>query len=183
MLVKRLLIITALVAASLAGPSVAHADTPGCVTEAEFLAVRNGLPRAQVNQIFDTDGRFLDGGAGGFVRSYRRCSSATGTVRLLFALPNYGGPPVLARKKWLAPTPGDVHVHVGTPGANGFHIMFTNDRDHVYAGPGNDTIDAMMDGWPDVINCGPGFDWVIHSGPREAHDRYFDCERFSFLTD
>jgi hypothetical protein len=45
----------------------------GCVTRAEFRRVRRGMTKARVHRIFDTRGRFADGGAGGYSRVYRSC--------------------------------------------------------------------------------------------------------------
>jgi hypothetical protein len=41
----------------LVAPQPATADTPDCVTRAEFSRVQNAMPRARVHRIFDTPGR------------------------------------------------------------------------------------------------------------------------------
>jgi hypothetical protein len=68
-----------------AGPvilaSPGHADTPGCVTKAEFQQAPKGMRIIRVHAIFDTSGRFLDGGAGGFARRYRFCEGAADSAR------------------------------------------------------------------------------------------------------
>jgi hypothetical protein len=45
----------------------------GCVTRAEFRRVKRGMKKARVRRIFDTRGRFADGGGGGYSRVYRSC--------------------------------------------------------------------------------------------------------------
>ncbi len=61
---------------SLAIPS-ASADTPGCVTRAEFLQARRGMTPRQVSAIFDVPGRvsFLSGFDGWSLQSrdYHGC--------------------------------------------------------------------------------------------------------------
>ena len=64
-------------AVALAGPT--YAGTPGCVTKAEFRDAPKGMRMKRVHAIFDTNGRFLDGGAGGFARRYSFCESAART--------------------------------------------------------------------------------------------------------
>ena len=78
----RLLAIRGLIctgAVILAGPS--HADTPRCVTKAEFRDAPIGTRMHRAHSIFDTDVRFLDGGAGGFARRYRFCGGASRDAR------------------------------------------------------------------------------------------------------
>jgi hypothetical protein len=61
-----------------AGP--ASADTPGCVTRAEFRKASKGMKMTRVHDIFDTRGRRVDylPGDNGFpaeqVRVYRPCN-------------------------------------------------------------------------------------------------------------
>jgi hypothetical protein len=57
--------------AVIAGP--ASADTPGCVTRAEFDRVHKGMTKKRVHRIFDFHGIFHDGHAGGYTRAYSRC--------------------------------------------------------------------------------------------------------------
>ena len=76
-LVTALLICTG--AVILAGPS--HADTPRCVTKAEFRDAPIATRMHRAHSIFDTDGRFLDGGAGGFARRYSFCDGASRDAR------------------------------------------------------------------------------------------------------
>ena len=74
----------ALALVALAFAPLAAADTPGCVTRAEYRAVHKDDSIARVHRIFDTDGR-KSGGAkgGGFasqVRSYRTCRPLSSLV-------------------------------------------------------------------------------------------------------
>ncbi len=56
---------------------VAYADTPRCVTRAEYERVDAGMSKRRVHRIFDTRGRRTaissSGGATAEVRSYRPC--------------------------------------------------------------------------------------------------------------
>ncbi len=52
---------------------VGRGGSPGCATAAEMRRVRNGQALAAVHAHLDTAGRFGDGGAGGFSRTYRAC--------------------------------------------------------------------------------------------------------------
>jgi hypothetical protein len=45
----------------------------GCVTKREWRRARTRMPRARVHRIFDTNGRFLHGHAGGYSRGYNPC--------------------------------------------------------------------------------------------------------------
>jgi hypothetical protein len=49
------------------------AASRGCVTRAEFRRVKHGMKKSRVHRIFDTSGRFADGGAGGYSRVYSSC--------------------------------------------------------------------------------------------------------------
>lgn len=60
-------------------PAAAAADH-GCVTRAELRRVTEGMPKAHVHDLFDTRGRFADGGAGGYARAYHSCGSAEVSV-------------------------------------------------------------------------------------------------------
>ena len=68
----------ALVVSPLAFISPAQADTPGCVTRAEYRAVTKGMTKARVHKIFDTDGRrqaiSTSGGYAFEIRSYKTCA-------------------------------------------------------------------------------------------------------------
>lgn len=63
------------------GPAAgsARADTPGCVTRAEFRSVSKGMRMRRVHRVFDTRGRRVDyvPGGGGYpaeqVRVYNPC--------------------------------------------------------------------------------------------------------------
>jgi hypothetical protein len=61
----------------------ASAVTPGCVTRGEYRHVHNGYTKARVHRIFDTNGDFLDGFAGGYTRITRSaiCTRALTTSR------------------------------------------------------------------------------------------------------
>ena len=158
-------------------PGTASADTPGCVSESEYVQVRNGMTKARVHAIFDTVGTFADGGAGGYARRYQRCNSETGTVIAEFAAPQTGAHR-LARKEWRSPTPGDVRVLLGSNGGNSFDLVNRPSRqDHVYAMSGRDYVFMQSNGLRDVIRCGPGRDLVHYLDRREARDIYRGCER------
>jgi hypothetical protein len=62
-------------------PTVASADTPGCVTKREFARVNHGMTKARVARIFDTHGKqtsfFTVGGDSYEGRSYRACHHAS----------------------------------------------------------------------------------------------------------
>jgi hypothetical protein len=55
----------------------AYADTPGCVTRAEYRHVHKGMAKARVHRIFDVDGKRQaiahSGGSTSEIRSYRTC--------------------------------------------------------------------------------------------------------------
>ena len=57
--------------------SPAAADTPGCVSKAEFHKIRKNMQRERVHRIFDTNGRqtstFWIGGDHYSTRDYRAC--------------------------------------------------------------------------------------------------------------
>jgi len=63
---------------TLVGAPDAGADTPGCVTRAEFNSVRQGATRQRVTSVFDIPGRVVaQSGAGGYafeIREYRPCA-------------------------------------------------------------------------------------------------------------
>jgi hypothetical protein len=49
------------------------ADTPSCVTRAEFDRVSKGMTKARVHSILDVAGTWSGGGAGGYQRIYPQC--------------------------------------------------------------------------------------------------------------
>lgn len=70
---------TAVAAAGLAVPATsAQADTPGCVTRAEYRSVAKGWKKARVDRRFDTSGhRMAIASSGGYSTSiwnYKTCS-------------------------------------------------------------------------------------------------------------
>jgi hypothetical protein len=48
-------------------------ESPGCVSYAEFRAIRNGMTATRVHRIFGTSGRLTYSGSGGTGREYRTC--------------------------------------------------------------------------------------------------------------
>jgi hypothetical protein len=60
-------------------PSIAQADTAGCITKQEFRKVHRGMSKAKVRRIADTGGRqqsfFTIGRARYETREYRSCRS------------------------------------------------------------------------------------------------------------
>jgi hypothetical protein len=79
----------------------ASADTPGCVSGAEYGQIRNGMTRAKVHSIFDTTGTNLfenPGAVHNSAREYRMCATfaaATGDTKVQVQYNNYaahGGP-------------------------------------------------------------------------------------------
>ena len=79
----------------------AAADTPGCVTAAEYRHVHKGMTRAKVHNIFDTTGKSLfenPGAVHNSAREYRMCTAwqkATGDSKVQVQYNNYaahGGP-------------------------------------------------------------------------------------------
>jgi hypothetical protein len=59
----------------LAIPEAAVADTPGCVTRAEFRKVNDGMSMRRVHRIFDTNGVKAEAPIGRKQRWYDKCSS------------------------------------------------------------------------------------------------------------
>jgi hypothetical protein len=105
---KRILIVAAsalaLGTAAQLPASPAMADTPRCVTRAEFRHVHNGMTKHRVHRIFDTRGTFGDGGAGGYSRLYRQCRKpAPGHAVCQVSVEYSDGPSQAARvslKRW-----------------------------------------------------------------------------------
>ncbi len=61
--------------ALLAVPLTAAADTPGCVTRAEFRKVQDGMAMRRVHRIFDTNGEKAVAPWGKEQRWYDKCAS------------------------------------------------------------------------------------------------------------
>lgn len=78
----------------------AAADTPDCVSRAEYREVRPGMSKARVHRIFDTGGAFHDGHAGGYTRLYRGCWLAAG---VFVSYEDSGTPPHRAFEKSVVP--------------------------------------------------------------------------------
>lgn len=79
----------------------ASADTPGCVSGAEYRRVHDGMTRGAVHRLFDTKGRNLfenPGAVHNSAREYRMCAAfraATGDTKVQVQYNNYaahGGP-------------------------------------------------------------------------------------------
>jgi hypothetical protein len=90
-----------LIAPLMLGVGAAAADTPGCVTRAEYRQVHNGMTRGKVHDIFDTKGSSLfenPGAVHNSAREYRVCGAwraATGDSKVQVQYNNYaahGGP-------------------------------------------------------------------------------------------
>jgi hypothetical protein len=80
---KQLALMTAgAVLVSLAPAGPAQADTPGCVTKAEFGRVHNGMPKKKVHRIFDARGS-LTGLGPPEIRHYEPCKAA-GIVQVAY---------------------------------------------------------------------------------------------------
>ena len=85
----------AIVLASLATwPMAVSADTPGCVTRAEFRAVHRGHKMARVHRKWDTRGRLrAKANVRGYraqVRTYRGCGSRYNVVAASFSKTPWG---------------------------------------------------------------------------------------------
>lgn len=90
----------------IAGP--AEADTPGCVSGAEYGKVYNGSARGKVHRIFDTKGTSLfenPGAVHNSAREYRMCAgfaAAAGNTKVQVQYNNYaadGGPQLVVFKQ------------------------------------------------------------------------------------
>ena len=88
-----------LVSAAAAAPAPPQ-TSPGCVTRAEFRAAKVGLEQAQVRRTFGTSGRFGDGGAGGYSRSYARCDDSGCWVLVEFSTLEDDRVPRVANKRY-----------------------------------------------------------------------------------
>ncbi len=76
----------------------ASADTPGCVTRAEFAKIDVGVTKRHVRTIFDTRGRFGDGFAGGYTRAYRSCAHPRVLANVWYEGEHAGQPARVIRK-------------------------------------------------------------------------------------
>lgn len=170
----------AAVAANLlvAQPSFAHSGG-GCVSEGEYLQVRQGMTRPEVTDIFHAHAVDGDGGAGGYALVYPRCHSERGTVVVEYVTQNPGHQRVrVYSKRWRAPGPGDVQVIEGNAMRNSFDLVNRRVRkNHLYARGGADYVFMQANGLRDVINCGSGKDLVHYLDYREPHDVYRHCEQ------
>jgi len=77
-------------------PTSANADTPGCVTRAEYRAVSKGMTISKVASIFDTSGTrqaisTTSGGYASQVRSYKTCA-AYSAVSIAYSRSGWGKP-------------------------------------------------------------------------------------------
>ena len=70
--------------ASAAMPVAASANTPGCVTKAEYRSAHSGYTMTRVHRNWDTSGHRVSlaqsGGYAASVRTYRTCGSRYGSV-------------------------------------------------------------------------------------------------------
>lgn len=98
------IVLAAVTALLPATPAVA--DTPGCVTRAEYRAISNGMLKVRVHNIFDTDGKRLYINRGQVTnegREYRVCGHPRrGGSHVQVQYNNYqanGGPLRVGRKQ------------------------------------------------------------------------------------
>lgn len=88
---------------TLAGPApAASADTPRCVTFKEFRQVDRGMTKAKVHRIFDINGQFADGAAGGYTRYYGSCRAVRAGGGDSGAYVTYGLGNRVIEKRWYA---------------------------------------------------------------------------------
>jgi hypothetical protein len=81
-MLKKTLTLVASTAIMLGGTAIiapaAQADTPGCVTRAEYRSVHKGMTKAKIARVFDTAGhRMAFATSGGYtseIRNYKTCS-------------------------------------------------------------------------------------------------------------
>jgi hypothetical protein len=66
-------LVAVLTAAYICAPAAAVADTPGCVSHAEFDNMDRFLSTQQVAGRFDTNGWYIDSGPDRFRRGYATC--------------------------------------------------------------------------------------------------------------
>lgn len=71
------------VLASFGGTTVAHADTPRCVSRHEYNRVAKGMKMKKVHRIFDIKGTITGLGAPNELRYYRTCTGR-GVVQVVF---------------------------------------------------------------------------------------------------
>lgn len=62
------------VLATLGATDVAHADTPGCVSQHEYHRIAKGMTMTKVHQIFDTAGAATGLGGENHIYYYRTCA-------------------------------------------------------------------------------------------------------------
>ena len=101
--------VAAAVLSPLPGPAApVSADTPGCVSAAEYRRVHDHMTRGKVHRIFDTSGRNLFENPGvvhNSAREYRMCAAfraATGDSKVQIQYNNYaanGGPQLVVYKQ------------------------------------------------------------------------------------
>ena len=113
MWIPRLVVPVAVAAVAVAGPwpgtaGPADADTPGCVSGAEYRKIHKGMARGKVHRIFDTNGTSLfenPGAVHNSAREYRMCAgfaAATGETKVQVQYNNYaadGGPQLVVLKQ------------------------------------------------------------------------------------
>jgi hypothetical protein len=83
---KRFLMVGALVCAGLVPAAPAAADTPGCVSHAEFDNMEKYLSTQQVAGRFDTAGYYIGSGPERFRRGYDPCWTDLRRVVVWFSL-------------------------------------------------------------------------------------------------
>ncbi len=69
---------------SVGGATVAHADTPRCVSRHEYSRVVKGMTMTKVHSIFDTAGELTGLGAPNELRYYKTCTGR-GMVQVIFS--------------------------------------------------------------------------------------------------
>ena len=82
---------------SMGGTTVAHADTPRCVSRHEFNRINKGMPMKKVHRIFDIRGRATGLGLPNQVRHYKPCTR-NGLVQITYR-PN--GRVIAKSAQWL----------------------------------------------------------------------------------
>lgn len=83
---KRYLAAATLATVALTGIPTATADTPGCVSHAEYDNMIRGLSVGQVADRFDTNGWFIGSGEERFRRGYEPCWTDTRKVVVWYSL-------------------------------------------------------------------------------------------------
>jgi hypothetical protein len=107
-LVARVVAACVVLMATLVMGGSAAADTPGCVTRAEYGRVHDGMTSGKAHDIFDTNGTSLfenPGAVHNSAREYRMCAAwraATGDSKVQIQYNNYathGGPQRVVHKQ------------------------------------------------------------------------------------